>query len=235
MTPDPPPMRVIEIFGEGVTDIGGATAARPTHGVVPVLVRRLCDDPSNLLVKRKAFQHLQGKGIWQKARFAKQQSSYNPGSVGCVFVLDSEGDPENVSGDLEKGRASCAPAFPMAIGIAHPCIEAWLLTDDSAIRRGLNLQQRPAMPADPESLPAPQNDRTNNPKTALNALASPPREVSATEKTAIAGHLRLEVGELRSPSLRAFAEDVRRHLRPLFEATTPAAEEPREDPPTAPG
>ncbi len=38
----------------------------------------------------------------------------------------------------------------MAIGVAHPCIESWLLADAAAIRRALALPATPKLPAEPE-------------------------------------------------------------------------------------
>jgi len=193
----------------------------------------------NLLVKRKALQHLIGKGIWQKVRFAKQQSSYNPNSVSCVFVLDSEGDPDAVAADLERGRASCAPEFPMAIGVAHPCIEAWLLAGASAIRRGLGITTgpRPIAPPQPESLPAPQRDRKDNPKTALAACHPNNRHPNLAEKSSMAEHLDFAVAEDRCPSLLAFATEVRTQIRDRFYPLPPEptdAESTEDGPDTTP-
>jgi hypothetical protein len=42
-------------------------------------------------VVRRAVPHLQGKGLWQKVKFAKQTALYNR-SAGAVFVMDSEGN-----------------------------------------------------------------------------------------------------------------------------------------------
>ena len=102
--------------------------------------------------------------------FFKRNARIN-GAHGCVFLLDSEGDLPGVQTELEKGRDHGNPDFPMAIGIAHPCIETWLLADASAVRQGLGITGgKPVVPPLPESLPAPQQDRKHNPKTILDAL-----------------------------------------------------------------
>lgn len=81
---------VIEVFGEGKTDIGtNAPIEQPKEGVVPILLHRLCGEPERMRVKRKAMMFLQGKGLWQKVRFAKRQAYYNR-SMGAVFVIDSK-------------------------------------------------------------------------------------------------------------------------------------------------
>jgi len=43
----------------------------------------------------------------------------------------------------------------MAVGVAHPCVEAWLLVDSLAIARALGLSNSVVVPSNPESLPAP--------------------------------------------------------------------------------
>lgn len=208
---------VIEICGEGKTDVAqkDAKPAPTTTGVVPVLARRLCDDPPSLRVKRTPYMFLIGKGRWQKVLFAKRNAKIN-GSAGCVFVLDSEGDLPGVRAELERGRLKEHPDYPMAVGIAHPCIETWLLSDASAIRRGLGLSQRPTVPVQPETLPAPQANRTHNPKTVLAVCNTNNRSPNAAEKTIIAEHLDLAIAESVCPSFAAFAEEVRQRIRPLF-------------------
>ena len=212
--PEPAPV-VLEICGEGKTDIGASDVAPvpATGGVIPVLVRRLCVEPTTLRVKRKKYDFLQGKGQrWQKVWFFKRNASIN-GADGCVFVLDSEGDLPGVQEELERGRSHGYPDFPMAIGVAHPCIEAWLLSDASAVRQGLNITgARPVVPTAPETLPAPQQDRRHNPKTVLDALHPNRNDVNATEKTAIAERIVFPVAESRCPSFLAFAVDVRKRI-----------------------
>lgn len=213
---------VIEVIGEGKTDVSpkeDAAPQRPTSGVVPVLVHRLCDTPHSLRVKRRPFRFLQGKGLWQKAKFVKQNAKIN-GSAGCVFVMDTEGNREHVLKELVRGRDSIFPDYPMAIGVAHPCIEAWLLADASAVRRGMKLNQRPAVPAKPEELPAPQHDTKNNPKVALAACDPKNRHPNADEKSSIANYLDLATSEATCPSFGAFATEVRNQIRPLFPPAT---------------
>ena len=164
----PEPGPVIEIVGEGKTDIGrgGDQPGPPTDGIVPVLVHALCNRPESMRVRRKPLPSLQGKKLWQKVQFAKRQAFYS-GSTGLVFVLDTEGDHPDQLKKLQQGRDSALPEYPAAIGVAHPCIEAWLLADASAISRAMELAQRPEVPAEPESLPAPSKDRNGNPKAVL--------------------------------------------------------------------
>ncbi len=229
MTSPSPTEVVIEICGEGKTDVAKMDDApvTATAGVVTVLTRRLCDDPPTIRVKRTPVMFLQGgKPLWQKAWLFKRTAQIN-GSAGCVFVMDSEGNPAGVRGDLERGRDHGLPDFPMAIGVAHPCVESWLLSDASAIRRGFGLNQRPTIPPQPEALPAPQANRTYNPKTVLAACHPNTRHTNLAEKTAMAEHLTLATAEQVCPSFAAFADEIRQHIRDRLFPPLPA-------PPAAP-
>ena len=138
---------VIEVFGEGKTDVGhDPTPQRPARGVVPVLLCTLCGRPGRMLVKRcgRPFMQQIG-GLAKKVSFAKRQARIS-GSAGAVFVVDSEGDLKGRMRELNKGRQMERGDFPLAVGLAHPCIEAWLLADAAAIRRALALPRNPALP-----------------------------------------------------------------------------------------
>ena len=204
---------VLEVFGEGKTDIGTESSQprKPIEGVVPILVHRLCDKPARLRVKTKRFAFLQGKRLWQKAWFAKRQASYNQGTRGVVFVLDTEGD-DKILGQLAKGRDNGIADFPMAIGIARPCIEAWLLSDAAALRLALQLPRTPEVSEQPESLPADQQD-SHHPKRVLADIGAK----SQVQKDAVAARIDLELSCNRCPlSFEPFAVEVGARIKPLF-------------------
>jgi len=217
-----PPFKLLEIFGEGKTDIGNKSEAElPDSGVVAILVHALCGKPEVMRVKRKAYSFLQGKGTVQKVKFAKRQAVYNR-SDGVVFVLDTEGGHKNCIRDLQQGRDAAFPNFPMAVGAAHPCIEAWLLTDGKAIKRALNLAIAPSMPAAPEDLPAPQHDRVNNPKTVLASFAGAKKsELSSADKDRIAAEIRDTALICAACPLGfgAFALEVVQRIKPIFDTS----------------
>lgn len=206
---------LLEVFGEGKTDIGkkSATPQLPDQGVVPILVHRLCDRSATMRVKTKRYAHLQGKGFWQKVWFAKRQAHYTSGTCGAVFVLDTEGNDRVIS-ELAKGRDHALPGFPFAIGVARPCIESWLLGDSSALCQALGrLVKSRELPEDPESLPAPSQNRNHNPKTVLANLGAD----SQTQKDKIAQELDLNAARNRCPrSFEPFAAEVDTLIRPLF-------------------
>jgi hypothetical protein len=188
----PRPNLIVELFGEGKTDIGKAEAIAtpPDGGVLPRLVHALCQYPPNMLVKRRTIAFLQGKGWVQKVKFAKRQAPYN-GSAGVVIVLDSEGQQAQRMQELTEGRGDELSGCPLAVGAPHPCIEVWLLADPAAITKGMGLSKRPQVPEDLESLPAPCHDRKHNPKTILVACCGLQKsELTTTEKDRIAANIR---------------------------------------------
>lgn len=218
----PPPDVILELFGEGKTEIGNAEgkAVRPTSGVLPRLLHALCGEPENMILKRRPVSFLQGKGWTQKVKFAKRQAYYNA-SAGVVFVMDTEGEQTRRMRELSEGRDAAFPDFPMAVGAPHPCIEAWLLADPAAIKKGMGLTQSPQIPDDLEGLPAPCQDRKRNPKTILAECCGGNRsELSAAEKDQIAAEMRM-LQRLRDrcpTSFPPFADEVEQRIRPLFSA-----------------
>jgi len=211
---------VIEIFGEGKTDVGRSEKTAPrAAGVVPIIVHTLCGRPEQMRVKRRGVPFLQqretGKGLWQKVRFAGRQARANR-SHAVVFVVDSEGDLKGKRAALVKGREAATSKLPMAIGVAHPCIEAWLLADAMAIRRGMGLDRTPAVPDNPEALPAPC--RNNAKRVLVKAAGSTKKELSAAQKDDIARAMNnMQLARDRCPAgFAPFADEVEQKIRPLF-------------------
>jgi hypothetical protein len=215
----------IELFGEGKAEVGSLeeSVTPPTNGILPRLVHALCGKPDNMRVRRRAPAFLEGKGMVQKVRFAKRQARYNE-SAGAVFILDTEGNQSERMRELTEGRDAELPEFPMAVGAPHPCIEAWLLADPAAIKKGMQLERTPETPDDLECLPAPSQDRKRNPKIILAVSCNVNRaELSAKEKDQIASEIRvLERLRERCPtSFAPFADEIERIIRPLFSPAPP--------------
>lgn len=222
--PDPEP--VIEVVGEGKTDIGPIQKSAegrvepPTQGVVPVVVHALCGRPPTMRVKRRALPFLQGKGLWGKVRFARRQAPYN-GSAGLVFVLDTEGDHPGRLDGLRQVRDSFDPGFPMVVGVAHTCIESWLLADGAAIQRALKLPGTPELPTDPESLPAPHRDKDENPKRLLARCVNAQQAALASEDTTRIAREWADLDVVRRCcpiSFEPFAREVEQVIAPIFES-----------------
>lgn len=218
MNPDTPV--VVEICGDGKTDVGApAERVPPSEGVVPILVHTLSGRPAQMMVTTRFRMELIGKTFRQKVHFFKRQAKYN-GSHAAVMVVDSEvshRELKRLRKDLEEGRDAAFPELPMAVGIAHPCIEAWLLADPAAIRKAMNLEELPTIPEAPEDLPPPHKDRKNNPKAVLGNLAG---AIGADEKWDIAKAMNdIEFVKTRCPlGFRPFAAEVEERIRPLFDA-----------------
>jgi hypothetical protein len=215
---------VIEVIGEGHTDVGIAgisgepsAPSPPNKGVVPIVVHALCGKPDTMLVVRRHYAFLQsgGKTRTQKVHFAKRQALHN-NSAGVVFVLDSEGNFKGRKKELLEGRDRQYPEYPAAVGVAHPCIEAWLLADAAAVAEGLNLAKTPAVTAKPEELPAPCHDAKKNPKAMLREIAQ--RAISVSDKERIAVIADISTLRQRCPlGFSPFADEVEKHIRPLFQ------------------
>lgn len=205
---------VLQLFGEGITDVGPQHQAPrvPEKGVVTIVVRRMCGSPPTMRIRSAHFPHLQGKNLAQKVRFAKRQSFYS-GIAGVVFVMDSEGIVE-VLADLVHGRDAELPDYPMAVGIAHRCIETWLLCDAKAIQKALGLKAAPLLPSDPEGVPAPQQNRLHNPKTELKRICG---AESSPQKDQIARQMSLDTVRDKCPiGFAPFSAEVEQRIKPLF-------------------
>ncbi len=202
------PQVVVEVVGEGKTDIG----------VVPVFVHKICSQPTAMQFKTKRVADLQQRGgLNRKVRFAKLQATLS-GRHALVFVVDTEGEaPKKIMAELNSGRDSSHPELPTAVGVAHPCIESWLLADAAAIGKALKLTISPVTPEDPEALKAPRKDRDENPKTILGKCAGVKGTVSTVQANAIALCIDLSRIETICPkSFKPFADEVRANILPLF-------------------
>jgi len=212
----------IEVIGEGKADVGqpGETIL-PEKGVVPILLHKLCGKPAAMRIRPQRIAQLQKGNRSRKVRFAKTQARVNK-SDALVFVIDSEGDYKEFNrktGELRKGRDAEPSDFPTAIGVAQPCIEAWLLADAPAIRMGMDLPGTPDVPDAPEKLPGPPVDEKKSPKGVLAKLVrSRHKECSSNDKNKIARAMNdMELVRKRCPlSFAPFADEVNQHIRPLF-------------------
>ena len=217
-------MIVIEVVGEGKTDIGPTSrepgVESPTTGVVTILLHKLCGCPNSMKVIRRKEAFLVGKTLEQKVKFSKRQAKYNR-SAGFVCVVDTEGDHPEKLRQLCKGRDAELHDFPAAVGVAHACIEAWLLSDAKAIARGVDMTPLAEQPPErPEGLPAPRKDGKNNPKVVLARCAGKPPDLASSETSMIAAHMKdMNLIRARCPiGFAPFADEVGARIRPLFGA-----------------
>lgn len=211
---------IIEIIGEGKTESGRnpSDLKSPKSGVLSIVVHKLCGNPIDMKVVFKPLHSLQKGTLERKAKFERLQAYYSKYS-GIVFVVDTDGDHPNKITALKKGRDTGPNEIPMAVGVAHPCIEAWLLADAKAIHKGLELAECPNVPDQPEELPAPCKDRERNPKTELGKFTNSKRDLSAKEMSSIASNIKdLDIVRERCPrSFAPFADEVESRIKPLFD------------------
>ncbi|MEO6810716.1 MAG: hypothetical protein ABI353_16500, partial [Isosphaeraceae bacterium] len=81
--------------------------------------------------------------------------------------------------------------------------------------------RQPDVPEHPESLPAPCQDRSQNPKIVLSRCAGLDRKLSSAEATRITQNIRdLDTIRTRCPnSFAPFADEVVRLIKPIFEVS----------------
>lgn len=168
-----------------------------------------------MVVHRRPVAHLEGRGLAKKVELAKRTARIAHRAL--VFVVDSDGDLSKLK-QLKKGRDRGHANVPTAVGVAHPCIEAWLLADAHAIRRAMGLASKPDVPAQPESLPADRDDRQHPKRLLAGCAGSGNPDLKADDKVKIARAIRsLDVVRTRCPlSFAPFAAEVEAHIKPLF-------------------
>ena len=71
------------------------------------------------------------------------------------------------------------PAYPTAVGVAHPCIEAWLLADAPAISRALGFTQRANVPESLNRCRPRARTGSRIPKAAVGRCAGQDRPLSS--------------------------------------------------------
>jgi Domain of unknown function (DUF4276) len=225
--------RVIDIYGDGKADVGAFEQPhRPNLGIVSLFTFRLCGAPASMLVRRRKPPYaIRGKR-WRKLQQMKAIAIQGRADA-LVYVEDTEGgDPAFHLQELRKGRDASRTDFPTAVGVAHPCIEAWLLADGDAIRKAFSLDSEPQLPQTPEAISgAPRKFPGTFYKRSLAMCAGAQRaDLSAAEKSTIVKSItRLEKVRQRCPRFSEFAEEVELRIRPMFMPPLAAPSTPRGD------
>ncbi len=217
----PQSQRVVEIVGDGIAETGKMSVAptKPESGVVTLLVFRLCDCPEGMFVHRRPIFRQKRYPLWRRVQQTKMRAA-DYGDAGLIYVVDSEGeDPAKYLTELVRGRDAKRKDFPMAVGVAHPCIEAWLLADPQAIRKAFDLKKAPSIPSAREYLPnAPKTFPGKFYKRFLAECAQKQRaDLSMQEKSALVLAINdIAVIENSCPSFASFAAEVKDHIGPIF-------------------
>ncbi len=125
-----------------------------------------------------------------------------------ALVVDNDRKPpaERLK-QLHKGAEEAAVPIPVALGVAIEANEAWLLADEKALEKSLDLDKPIQRQQDPERIP--------DPKQHLNQLAE--RRVTGLELARIAEALDIEQLQKRcSKGFGRFAVEVRQKLGALL-------------------
>jgi len=130
--------------------------------VLPPMLARIIGRAVRCEFRPWSRLHGSGRGYQRKLRFALEQAR-DLGMEGLVAAVDADVDADS----REKLRALWAgreedrakrPFLPAGLGCAVPHSEAWLITDQDAVRRALGIPATEAIP------------KSKYPKDALNEL-----------------------------------------------------------------
>lgn len=180
---------------------------------VPHLISAILNTPIDPRTTPWSRLH-RGRGYAGKLRFASSQAKDMDAS-GLVAVVDTDTAPSRsrlreMQKAREEIRSSAAP-FPTALGEANPHGEAWLLDDQVAVRRALNLD---------ENVPILTVRKTNSPKETLNALIRQ-SERAEDELLVVLADIAKEVDPSRAThrketGFRGFMDEVNDQFGPLL-------------------
>lgn len=172
-------------------------------------------------IRRLFLAELQGRRtLDRKVQLAKIKTSMDKQCRGLVFVVDTEGLRHDLLlKQLQAGRDSTLTEMPTAVGAAHPCLEAWILANPSAIRKGMNIEATIETPSAPEELAVRSKDQKNSPKRILADLVGVKKDdLSVANKTKIVREIQsLDDLHNRCPvSFSPFFDEISDHIKPLF-------------------
>jgi hypothetical protein len=179
--------------------------------VLPLLVARILG--ATVESSFTGWPRLSGRGYKHKLVFAHMQA-IDAGVDGLVAVVDRDRDSAGARMTaLRQGREqerARTPEAPIALGQAEPHLEAWLLDDEVAVRRGLRLAAKH---------PIPNVAKCSNPKEEIETL----REAAHEENDSVLAALSRIAAEVeparcahaKRTGFKAFHDDVRHELRPI--------------------
>lgn len=222
---------VIDIYGEGKTDVGTEQTQLlpgvPDQGVIPILVHRLCGEPAAMRVRRfgRPFQMKKG-GLQEKSRLARMQSRDRKAD-GLVLVVDADGgDVERAAkrDKLAAGGDQVPDGPPMAVGVAQPCIEAWLLaavwsrsSDSCRVVPESSLTAALRQFPSPEDLPTDSQSDYHPKRCLAVSQKQAVQDLGVEKKWQIAREVNLEIIKRICPkSFGPFAAEVGEKIEPLF-------------------
>jgi hypothetical protein len=202
----------IRVIGDGPHD----------QRVLPALLRRVLDRDFEADVAEPWRLHRKPHGIGKAALDGYGAKLYGAlrwvadSCQGAAAVVDADDDRSHSRlRQMARARDALrieAPNFRVALGEAIPHGEAWLLDDEVAVRKALGLAC---------DCPIPPVSKCHSPKAELNRLHSAcpcVNDAGADIRSRIAASLdETRCNHRHDTGFAAFAEDVRRELKPLFD------------------
>jgi hypothetical protein len=147
---------------------------------------------------------------------------------GVLLVRDSDGDIQGRASGLRQARDSSPVGWPfaVAVGVAHPCREGWLLClykPRNSREEQLLDEERRTLKFDPTNEPqrllAKADGEPRNPKRVLSALTCDNHE---RESQCVEGWSVEEIKNLGQATLLSdFIREIEQHLIPLFAGHRP--------------
>ena len=182
---------------------------------LPPLIDTILGRPIEVAFQSWGRLHLMGskRGYGPKLLFSVGQAR-SRGVAGLVAVVDRDKDSAGLRGhDLRTARDAerqAGRSFPIALGVANPHVDVWLLDDPVAVRQGLDL------PSDAEVI---NIRRTKAPKDELDKLIKPNEFPEIADAlNAIAAQVDPKrCAHANKTGFASFADDCRRELADLPE------------------
>lgn len=176
---------------------------------LPGLVRNILEHDVQSEYSRWAHLRDGGKRYDRKLKFAASQAR-SRGLNGLVAVADqdktSRNERRNALMEARQNLADEGYPLPVAVGVANPHVDAWLLDDAAAVRTGLNLPVESAIPS---------AGKMKYPKDNLDELIqqSDFEEVSKALESISAQVQEARCQNADKTGFRDFATDCRRELK----------------------
>jgi hypothetical protein len=233
--------RTIELYGDGTAEVAknSGSPVRPTKGVLSIFLRRLCGLPEtteSLLVVPMRPLNLQRRSNLTKRVWLAKRAAFNLGRDGFVFAQDSEGEAtKKLMEQIKAGVSMGLDDFPCVVAVVVPCIESWLLADGTAIKRAMELEQRPTVPEKPEEFCTKKHPGKQYKRHLAQLGGVKHKDLGSEDKNRIAEFIDLLQLSDRCPSFRVFADDTDRDIvQRLFPAQPAPNSDQVDQPPSQP-
>ena len=192
---------------------------------VPRIVERILETPvtedCRIWARLNDKEQRPAKGLARKIQFAIRQAK-DSGAAGLIATVDRDKEARHSRlKDMQEGRnldRTANAIFPTALGEADPHFEAWLLDDPVAVRTVLGLASNHPIPVVTKVVsPKVEIDKLIDLRASRNESGYPAPQTRLLTLADIARQVDLgRCQHDKEIGLKAFADDVKRELRPLL-------------------